>query len=84
MEPTLLIIAWQCVREIALAVVASRRNRTADRAELRQEELSDLDQMMKVSVDLALSGPPRASRRVTGSLAPRRRRGACGGSSEWC
>jgi hypothetical protein len=34
MEPTLLIIAWQCVREIALAVIASRRNRHADRPQL--------------------------------------------------
>jgi hypothetical protein len=71
MEPTLLIIAWQCVREIALAVVANRRNRRAARAELRPQKLSDRRHTTKVSVDLE---PPAR-------LAPRdawRRRGTCG------
>jgi uncharacterized protein with NRDE domain len=75
MEPTLLIIAWQCVREIALAVIANRRSRHGDRPKLRPARLSDGEQTMKVSVDLEPRGclaPGNAS------SAPRRRRGTCG------
>jgi hypothetical protein len=78
MEPTLVMIAWQCIRDIALAVIASRRNRSADRTEVR-EAVGEGGRAMKVSVARVLSAPPRSPRRVTGSAAHLRRRGTCGG-----
>jgi hypothetical protein len=78
MEPTLVMIAWQCIRDIALAVVAIRRNRSANRTEVR-EKAGEGGRATKVSVARALSAPPRPPRRVTGSAAHLRRRGTCGG-----
>ena len=80
MEQTLLLIAWQCVRELALAMVARKRRRCAARAGI-QQDTPTAGQTMTEPVDPVLTGAPSGppSRRVLGSHTSRRRRHACGG-----